>query len=70
MNRVEITSRVRSSADPDTIARVAVRELGLALGRKTFIRLGDAEQLGKPPQANQEAPASGNGYSAGLEGGQ
>jgi GAF domain-containing protein len=66
----EITSRVRSSADPEAIARTAVRELGLALGRKTFIRLGDAEQLGRPPQANQETPASGNGQNAGPEGGQ
>ncbi len=66
----EITSRVRNSADPDAIARTAVRELGLALGRKTFIRLGDAEQLGKPPQPDQEVPASGNGHNASPEGGQ
>lgn len=66
----EITSHVRSSADPEAIKRTAIRELGLALGRKTFILLGDAEQLGRPPQANQEVPASGNGHDAGLEGGQ
>ena len=66
----EITARVRNSTDPDIIARTAVRELGLALGRQTFIRLGDAEQLGTPPQANQDAPDSGNGHAAGLEGGQ
>jgi GAF domain-containing protein len=66
----EITSRVRSSTDPDAIARTAVRELGLALGRETFLRLGDAEQLGRSPQANQEAPASGTGHDTGLEGGQ
>ena len=39
----ELTARVRSSGDPDTIVRTAVRELGLALGRPTFIRLGNAE---------------------------
>jgi GAF domain-containing protein len=66
----EITSRVRNSTDPDAIARTAIRELGLALGRQTFIRLGDAEQLGRPAQADQDMPASGNGHTAGLEGGQ
>jgi GAF domain-containing protein len=66
----EITSRVRSSTDPDAIARTAIRELGLALGRPTFIRLGAAEQLGRPPLVNPEAPASGDSHNAGLEGGQ
>jgi GAF domain-containing protein len=66
----EITSRVRSSTDPDAIARTAIRELGLALGRQTFIRLGDAEQLGRSPQADQEGSASGNGHKADPEGGQ
>ena len=66
----EITSRVRSSTDPDAIMRTAVRELGLALGRKTFIRLGDADQLGKSPQTSQEMPASGHGHDTGQEGGQ
>ncbi len=66
----EIASRVRSSTEPAAIARTAIRELGLALGRQTFIRLGDAEHLTRPPQANQETPASGNGHNAGLEGGQ
>ena len=66
----EITSRVRSSTDPDAIARTAIRELGLALGRQVFIRLGDTEQLGRPPLANQAEPASGDGHSAGLEGDQ
>ena len=65
----EITSRVRSSTDPDAIARMAVRELGLALGRQTFIRLGDAEQLRQPPPSDQdEAPAAGNGHQVDLEG--
>jgi GAF domain-containing protein len=65
----EITSRVRSSTDTDTIARTAIRELGVALGRQTFILFGDAEQLNRPPQPEQEVPASGNGHQTGREGG-
>jgi GAF domain-containing protein len=64
----EITSRVRSSTDPEAIVHTAIRELGTALGRQTFIRLGDAEQLGKPPQTPEEVRASGNGHPEGLEG--
>jgi GAF domain-containing protein len=41
----EITARVRSSMDPDTIMRTAVRELGAALGRQAFVRMGSADQL-------------------------
>jgi PAS domain S-box-containing protein len=41
----EITARVRGSTNPDIIVRAAVRELGTALGRPTFVRLGSAEQL-------------------------
>jgi GAF domain-containing protein/HAMP domain-containing protein len=37
----EITSRVRSSMDPETILRTAVRELGAALGTdRAFVKLG------------------------------
>ena len=43
----EITARVRSSMDPDTVLRTAIRELGTALGRPAFVRLGSAEQLSK-----------------------
>ncbi len=45
----EITAHVRGSTDPDVIARAAARELGAALGRRTFVRLGSAEQLSQPP---------------------
>jgi GAF domain-containing protein len=45
----EITTRVRGSTDPDTIVRAAVRELGTALGRPTFVRLGSTEQLSPTP---------------------
>jgi GAF domain-containing protein len=41
----EITSRVRGTTDPDIIVRTAVQELGTALGRRTFIRLGSTEDL-------------------------
>ncbi len=44
----EITARVRNSTDPDIIIRSAVRELGQALDRPTFIRLGSADRLRQP----------------------
>ena len=37
----EITGRVRGSADIDTIMKTAVQEIGRALGRETFIQLGN-----------------------------
>jgi GAF domain-containing protein len=40
----EVTTRVRASVDADTILRTAVRELGTALGREAFIRLGNPAQ--------------------------
>jgi GAF domain-containing protein len=40
-----ITARVRGSTDPAAIMRTTVRELGIALDRPTFVRLGSAEQL-------------------------
>ncbi len=45
----EITSRVRSFTNPDAVVRAAVRELGAALGRSTFVRLGSAEELSQTP---------------------
>ncbi len=47
----EITARVRGYTDPDAIARAAVRELGTALGRPAFVRLGSAEELSDPPSS-------------------
>lgn len=35
----EITAKVRSSADVDTVLRTAVQEIGRSLGRKAFIQL-------------------------------
>lgn len=46
----EITTRMRGFTDPETIARVAVRELGTAIGRPTFIRLGSQEELSQAPE--------------------
>jgi PAS domain S-box-containing protein len=57
----EVTARVRSSTDPDTILRIAIRELGTALGRPSFVRLGSAEQLSQA--------GAGNGDDAAKEGG-
>jgi hypothetical protein len=49
----EITARVRGFTDPDTLARAAVRELGTALGRPVFVRLGSAAELSQRPTAQQ-----------------
>jgi GAF domain-containing protein len=46
----QITAAVRSSTDPATIMRTAVRELGTALGRNTMIRLADSPL---PPTAQE-----------------
>lgn len=59
----EVTTRMRSSADPDTVARTAVRELGNALRRRVFIRLGRAEELSLPASAG--AKSDGDGTAAG-----
>ena len=40
----EITSKVHSSADADTILRTAVREVSTALGRQAYIYLGEKEE--------------------------
>jgi len=41
----QITTRVRGFTDPEAVVRTAVRELGTALGRPAFVRLGSAEEL-------------------------
>ncbi|MBN1889038.1 MAG: GAF domain-containing protein [Thermoflexales bacterium] len=51
----EITAQVRGSANPDTIARIAVRELGAAVGRPTFVHL----QPDQPAATGQAGPAEG-----------
>ncbi len=41
----EITTQVRASMDVDSILRAAARELGDALGRKTFIQMGGETEI-------------------------
>jgi GAF domain-containing protein len=36
----EVTSRVRGTADVDTVMRTAAKEIGLALGRQAFVYIG------------------------------
>lgn len=55
----EITTRVRGSTDPTTIMRTAARELGTALGRQVFVRLGTSEQLAEPPSGNGSGAQGG-----------
>jgi GAF domain-containing protein len=62
----EITARMRGFADPETLARTAVRELGTALGRPVFIRLGTSAELSHPPSATAEG--NGDGKVAGPGG--
>lgn len=42
----EVTAKVRSSTDMEAIMQTAARELGQALGRKTFVYLGDTQPAG------------------------
>lgn len=67
----EITARVRSSSDADTILRTAVRELGDALGRKTFIRLTSNIETEAPWSSEPGRPQAGDNGSYGrLVGGE
>jgi GAF domain-containing protein len=56
----EITDRLRSVPDPEAVTRTAVRELGSALGRPVFIRLGSATDLSRA----QGSKLTDNGDSA------
>lgn len=47
----EITARVRGSADVDTVLRTTVLEVGKALGRPTFIYLGQEQNRSEEPLA-------------------
>lgn len=50
----EITARVRSSADVDTIMKTAVKEIGQALGRRTYIYLGSSPDEDTPSALTQK----------------
>ncbi len=65
----EITARVRSFTDPEAIVRTAVRELGTALERPTFVRLGSAEELSRSPTGEDGSRRSANGDFAQAPGG-
>ena len=73
----EITARVRSSTDPDAIVRVAVQDLGQALHRAAFIRLGSSSRVNaaEPPTRAESAndalngASSGNGHGSTPQGG-
>ena len=39
----EVTARVRNASDVDTILRTAAQEVSRALGRKSFVYLGNGE---------------------------
>ena len=49
----EISARVRSSVDVDSVMRTAAQEVGRALGRQTFVYLGDSDD-GHPVEAVEE----------------
>ena len=55
----EITAHVRGSTNPDTIMRTAVREIGQAFGVKSFIRIGNADDLGKASPGNVDDQTPG-----------
>ncbi|MBN1584247.1 MAG: GAF domain-containing protein, partial [Anaerolineae bacterium] len=56
----EISTRLRGSTDPDVIVRAAVRELGLALNRRTFVRLGSVDELSVALSVRQAADSAAN----------
>lgn len=53
----EITARVKSSADVDSVLRTAAQEVGRALGRQTFVYLGD----NKKKESDEREEDKGNG---------
>jgi len=53
----EITAQVRASTNADTIMRTAVRELGSALDRPTFIRLAQPPARTSLPDASRQSLA-------------
>jgi PAS domain S-box-containing protein len=60
----QITAQVRGSMDPEIIMKSAVRELGVALGRKTFVHLGIPAQSNSAP-----GESSNDGQKVGRNGG-
>jgi GAF domain-containing protein len=54
----EITARVRSSADIDTIMKTAVQEIGRALGKKTYIYIESGKLTSRKDTSPLEEPGA------------
>lgn len=54
----ELSTRVRNVTDIDLIMKTAVREIGQALGRETFVYLGD-EETSPPQYGENRGPENG-----------
>jgi hypothetical protein len=61
----QITSALRSSTNPATIMRTAVRELGSILGRKAVIQMATPEQAIQVPEDRTNSPANPDGAVGG-----
>jgi hypothetical protein len=60
----ELAGWLPGSGDPQRLAQTVVRELGTALGRPVFIRLGSADELAHAPSgwvSDQAPPPDGGG---------
>jgi GAF domain-containing protein len=67
----EVTARVRSSTDPETVLRSLLREVGTVLGRSAFVRMVTPESgnTERPTPAPVTQPDRGNGDQPSVQGG-
>jgi GAF domain-containing protein len=63
----QITSALRSSNNPTTIMRTAVRELGSILGRRAVIQMVTPEKAGQGAENETNTPANPDGAVGGKE---
>jgi len=61
----QITSALRSSTNPTTIMRTAVRELGSILGRRAVIQMVTPEKAGQGAENETNSPANPDGVVGG-----
>ncbi|HET9912807.1 MAG TPA: cache domain-containing protein [Anaerolineales bacterium] len=61
----QITSALRSSTNPTTIMRTAVRELGSILGRRAVIQMAAPEKVGQVTKNETDSPANPDGAVGG-----
>jgi GAF domain-containing protein len=61
----QITSALRSSTNPATIMRTAVRELGSTLGRRAVIQMATPEQAAQGTENETDSPANPDGAVGG-----